>query len=88
MEAQTAIDLGREALVTSLSVGGPILLVGLVIGLVIGLIQALTQVQEQSIVIVPKIVGMFAAIGLLLPWFVTFMVQYTQNLIQHIPDRF
>ncbi len=88
MDAQTAIDLGRQALMTTLSIGAPILLSGLAIGLLIGLLQALTQIQEQTIALVPKIVGMCAAIGLLLPWMVTLLIEYSQNLIAGIPGRF
>ena len=61
MDGQVAIDLAREALSTAMLVGAPVLLVGVVVGLVISLIQALTQIQDQTISFVPKIVTMVLA---------------------------
>jgi flagellar biosynthetic protein FliQ len=88
MDAQTAIDLGREAIWITLLIGAPILLVGLLVGLVIGLLQALTQIQEQTVVFVPKLVAMILVLGLTLPWLITQMVQYSTSLISGIPGRF
>ncbi len=87
MNPQSAIDLAREAIWTSLLISSPILLVGLAVGLVIGLLQALTQVQEQTVAIVPKIVAMALVFGLTLPWLITQMLQYSTNLISGIPGR-
>ncbi len=88
MDAQQAIDLGREALWTMLIVGSPVLVAGLIVGLAVGLFQALTQIQEQSISFVPKIVVMFLALGLTLPWLISRMLNYTTELIGGIPGRF
>ncbi len=88
MDAQDAIDLGRQALWTMFLVGSPVLLAGLIVGLAIGLLQALTQVQEQSVVFVPKIVVMFLVLSLTLPWLIAQMVHYTSELIGGIPGRF
>ena len=87
MTPQQAIELGREALLTTLMVGAPVLLAGLIVGLVIGLFQALTQIQEQTIAFVPKIVAMLVALSLALPWLVTMMLQYAHDLIAGIPGR-
>jgi flagellar biosynthetic protein FliQ len=86
MDAQSAIDLGREAIVTSLWISAPVLAVGVLIGLIIGLFQALTQIQDQTIAFVPKIVAMIAALGLALPWLIQRMVQYSHDLITNIPS--
>jgi flagellar biosynthetic protein FliQ len=88
MDAQTAIDLGREAIKITLLIGAPVLLVGLLVGLVIGLMQALTQIQEQTVVFVPKLVAMIVVLGLTLPWLIAQMVQYSTDLISGIPGRF
>jgi flagellar biosynthetic protein FliQ len=88
MDAQTAIDLGREAIWVTLLVGAPVLLAGLLIGLIIGLMQALTQIQEQTVVFVPKLVAMFLVLSLVLPWLIAQMVQYSTDLISGIPGRF
>jgi len=87
MQPQDAIDLGREALWVSLMVGAPVLVTGMAVGLLIGLIQALTQIQEQTVAFVPKIVAMVLALGFTLPWVITKMVQYATDLILSIPMR-
>lgn len=68
METQQAIDLGRQALWTALMIGSPVLLSGLCVGLMIGLFQALTQIQEQTLIYVPKILAIFATMLLALPF--------------------
>jgi flagellar biosynthetic protein FliQ len=88
MDAQTAIDLGREALWHTLLIGSPVLVAGLVVGLLIGLLQAVTQIQEQTVAFVPKIVAMVLALSLTLPWLVNQMIQYSTDLIAGIPGRF
>jgi flagellar biosynthesis protein FliQ len=88
MDAQTVVDLGREAIWMMFRIGGPVLLTSLAVGLVIGLLQALTQIQEQTVVFVPKLLAMILVLSLALPWLITQIVQYTTNLIQNIPGRF
>jgi flagellar biosynthetic protein FliQ len=85
MQPQDAIDLVREALFTALLLSAPVLGVGLLVALLIGVLQALTQVQDQTISFVPKIVVMLAALAVLLPWLVERMVDYSRLLITHIP---
>ena len=58
MEAATAIELARAALVLTLTIAGPMLFGALITGVVIGLMQALTQIQEQTLTFVPKIIVM------------------------------
>jgi flagellar biosynthesis protein FliQ len=88
MDPQEAIHLGREALWTALVIGSPVLVAGMIVGLVIGLFQTLTQVQEQSVVFVPKIIVMLLVLSASLPWLIAQMLQYTTNLIAGIPGRF
>jgi len=88
MDPHTAIDLGREAVWTSLLIGAPVLVAGMVVGLLIGLFQALTQIQEQTVAFVPKIVAMVLALSLTLPWLIARLMQYSTDLIQGIPGRF
>lgn len=85
MNPQDAIDLGRDALVTALLVGAPVLVVGIVVGLLIGLMQALTQIQDQTIAFVPKIIAMVATVGICLPWLIERMVEYSEQVIINIP---
>jgi flagellar biosynthetic protein FliQ len=86
MDPQFAIDLGREAIVMTLLISSPILLAGMVVGLIVGLAQALTQIQEQTVAFVPKLVIMILGLSLCLPWLVTRMIEYTQELIMNIPQ--
>ena len=85
MNPQDAIDLGREAIFTALFLSAPLLIAGAVVGLVIGLIQALTQIQDQTVAFVPKIVAMVGILILCLPWLVQKMVEYSEVLITNIP---
>lgn len=86
MDAQQAIDLGREAITTALLLGTPVLVVGVVVGLLIGLVQALTQIQDQTLSFVPKILAMVVALGLCLPWAVNHLLDYSENLYRNIPN--
>jgi flagellar biosynthetic protein FliQ len=87
MSPNEAIDLVRDAILMSLIVGAPLLLVGVVVGLAIGLIQALTQIQDQTVSTVPKLVAMTLAIIICLPWLTDRMVDYTKNLLHEIPPH-
>ena len=83
MNPEDAIDLGREALRACFFVGGPILAVGLLIGLTVGVLQAMTQVQDQTVSFVPKILLMLVAIALALPWLSEQMIDYTKDALSH-----
>jgi flagellar biosynthesis protein FliQ len=88
MDAQDAIDLGRQAIWTALLMGSPVLLAGMLVGILIGLLQALTQIQEQTIAFVPKIVAMVMVLSFALPWLITRMMEYSEDLIGGIPGNF
>ena len=75
-----AVDLSRDALLVALILAGPIMAIGMVVGLGISIFQAVTQLQEQTLTFVPKIVGMGIATAFFLPWLVTRMIEYTQRL--------
>ena len=85
MDAQAAINLTQQAMLTALLLGAPILLAGVLVGLLIGLAQALTQVQDQTVAFVPKIVAMVAVLIITLPWLIQKMVEYSEGLIVNIP---
>ena len=77
MNPQEAIDLSREAIKTCMLVGGPILAASLLIGLIVGVIQAMTQVQDQTVSFVPKILLLLLMIGVCLPWLTERMVDFS-----------
>ena len=85
-ESANAIDLGREAVNIALLLGAPVLVCGMVVGLVVGLLQAITQIQEQTVSFVPKLVAMVIVLSLTLPWLVNEMVRYSHDLIVNIPN--
>ncbi|HBJ37711.1 MAG TPA: flagellar biosynthetic protein FliQ [Planctomycetaceae bacterium] len=80
MEPQNAIDLCRDALLAALVIGAPMLLVGMAAGLTIGLIQALTQIQDQTVSFVPKLLAMAAVMIACLPWLMTRLVEFTREV--------
>jgi flagellar biosynthetic protein FliQ len=85
MDPQAAVDLSREALVIATLIAAPALVAGMVVGLIVGLLQALTQIQEQTVAFVPKLLAMVVAVGLTLPWVLTRLVEYSHDLIVNIP---
>lgn len=85
MDAQNAIDLGRDAILTAMLISAPLMAAGAVVGLVIGLVQALTQVQDQTVSFVPKMIAMVAVLGLTLPWLIQKMMDYSHELFTDIP---
>lgn len=80
MDSQNAIDLCRDALLAALIIGAPMLLVGMAAGLAIGLIQALTQIQDQTVAFVPKLLAMAAVMIACLPWLMTRLVEFTREV--------
>ena len=68
MTGPEVLDVARDAIVTLLIVSAPLMLVGLVVGVAISLFQALTQIQEMTLTFVPKILAMFIAMLLALPF--------------------
>ena len=78
-------SVAAQAIWVTLKLGGPVLLVGLVIGLIVSVFQAVTQIQEQTLVFIPKIVGIVAVLAITGPWMLNEMVNYTEDLFRDIP---
>ena len=83
MDSLTVMDVARDALTTLIFTIGPILGVGLTVGLTIAFVQALTQLQEMTLTFVPKIIAVFSALLILLP----FMGRNISDLMQRIAER-
>ncbi len=83
MDLQQAVDLIRHTLILALIVSGPMLLIGMAVGIVVSLIQAVTQIQEQTLTFIPKIVAMVTAAIVLMPWMSNRLIEYTQNMFLH-----
>ena len=86
MNQDVVINLAMQAMQLALKVGGPILIVGLVIGLLISIFQAVTQIQEQTLSFIPKIVGLAVVIVVAGPWMLGQMLTYTEELWGSIPS--
>ena len=84
MTPADAIDLAREAIIVSLKLGAPVMLLSLGIGLLISLFQALTQIQEMTLTFVPKIVVIMTALLLLFPFMLSTLSGFTEHLVTRI----
>ncbi len=74
------LEIGREAFFVTLMVAGPAMMAGLIIGFAIALLQALTQVQELTLVFVPRIIIMFLVLSLCLPFMGAVLGQFAIRL--------
>lgn len=86
MSTSDAVELVRQAVLYTLMIGAPLLLVGMLVGFVVSLLQALTQIQDQTLNAVPKIVAMVLALVFCLPWIADRMVEYSRKTITQIPE--
>ena len=86
MNQDTVINLATQAMMLSLKIAGPILLLGLIVGLLVSIFQAVTSIQEQALSFIPKVVGVAVLIVVLGPWMLGQLVAYVQNLYTAIPS--
>ena len=84
MTGATVLDIAREGIWVMIIIGAPILIVGLVVGVVIALFQALTQIQEQTLVFVPKVLAIFVTMLLTLPFMGAMLGTYMTKLADMI----
>jgi len=84
MTGAAILDVARDGIVTFLKVSGPLMIVALVVGLAVSLLQALTQLQEQTLVYVPKIVAVFAALLIMLPFMSDALAGYMTRIAARI----
>lgn len=78
--------MGQQALTVVLLVSAPMLGFGMLVGIIISILQAATQIQEQTLTFVPKIIVVIAAILIFGPWMLTVITQFTQNLFSELPN--
>jgi flagellar biosynthetic protein FliQ len=84
MSGETVLDLAREGIWVMILVAAPMMIVGLLVGVVIALFQALTQIQEMTLVFVPKILSIFVVMLLALPFMGATLGTYMQRLADMI----
>ena len=80
MTGAETLDVARDAIWTIVVVSSPLMVVGLVVGVVVSLFQALTQIQEQTLVFVPKILAIFVTMLVALPFMGATMANYMTRL--------
>lgn len=85
MSAALALDLVRKAVMLTLSVSAPILLTALAVGIIITLIQAVTQLQEQTLTFIPKLLALGLVLLLTLPWMLRLLVDFLVGSIRTLP---
>jgi flagellar biosynthetic protein FliQ len=85
MGADTVLELSTQALELALRIALPLLLAGLVIGVAVSVFQAVTQIQEQTLSFIPKILAIAGVLIVLGPWMLNQLVSYTADLWAQIP---
>ncbi len=86
MTPEYVISVGREAMQVAFLLAAPPLITALVVGLVISIFQAVTQIQEMTLAIIPKMVGVLLALMITFPWLLTTITTYTTNIFNSIPN--
>jgi flagellar biosynthetic protein FliQ len=86
MTEQFAIDIAQRAFITSLEIAGPLLAVSLVIGMLVSVFQAVTQINEQTLSFVPKIIVVAGALFVLGPWMATTLIGYMVGTFNALPQ--
>ncbi len=85
MSPEFVVGFGRQAIELCLMMALPMLGVGLTVGVVVSIIQAATQIQEMTLTFIPKILSMFVALLLALPWIMERMISFTKSVFINIP---
>lgn len=85
MTPESVIQMGRTAMEVCLMVSAPLLLVALIIGLIVSIFQAATQINEQTLSFIPKLVGIFVALVVAGPWMIGVMTDYMRTIFTGIP---
>jgi flagellar biosynthetic protein FliQ len=86
MSPETVMTIGSRALEITLLLAAPLLLVALVTGLIVGAFQAATQINEQTLSFIPKLLAMALAVVVAGPWMLKVLMSYTRELFESIPN--
>ncbi|WP_028057388.1 flagellar biosynthesis protein FliQ [Candidatus Solirubrobacter pratensis] len=86
MNQDTVVSLVVDAMSVALKIAMPLLLAALVVGLAVSIFQAVTQIQEQTLSFIPKVIGVVAVVLIAGPWMLGQIVTYTQQLYEQIPS--
>ncbi|RUS46361.1 flagellar biosynthesis protein FliQ [Cohnella sp. AR92] len=86
MSSEFIIGLAGKAMYIILTVSAPMLGLGLLVGLLVSIFQATTQIHEQTLAFIPKIIAVFVALLIFGPWILTTLVDFTTNLLGNLAN--
>lgn len=86
MTPDTVIKLAEQSIYMIIIISAPMLLIALAVGLIVSVFQAMTQIQEQTLAFIPKILAVFLSIVLFGPWMLTLLLDFTRDLFQQLPQ--
>lgn len=84
MNVEFVIDVCRKAVQTALMVAGPMLLAGMIVGLIVSIFQATTQINEQTLTFIPKIVAVFLTLLIMAPWMIHTVTSFAGGIFSSI----
>lgn len=84
MTSEFVLNLAQQGIYTILMVAGPILILALAVGLLVSIFQATTQIQEQTLAFIPKIVAVLVGLIFFGPWMLSTMVEFTANIFENL----
>ena len=85
MSAAFVLEAVRQAMIVALLVAAPLLICELVVGLLVSVVQAVTQIQEQTLTFVPKLLALAAVLMLAMPWILRVLVAYIEQTLRSLP---
>ena len=85
MENYDALDLARRAITLVLVAGAPVLATALIVGLIVSVVQAVTQIQDQTLTFVPKIIAVLVALAIVGPWMMEKLVEFGREMFGTVP---
>ncbi|AZS16101.1 flagellar biosynthesis protein FliQ [Paenibacillus motobuensis] len=86
MSSEFIIGLAGQAVYTVLKVSAPMLLIGLTVGLIVSIFQATTQIQEQTLAFIPKIVAVLISLLIFGPWILSTLVDFTYGILNNLAN--
>lgn len=84
MNQELVVSIAERGIYTILIMSGPLLILALVVGLLVSIFQATTQIQEQTLAFVPKIVAVLVGLVIFAPWMISHMVSYTAEILGNL----
>ncbi|WP_075619421.1 flagellar biosynthesis protein FliQ [Paenisporosarcina indica] len=86
MTPDTVIKLAEQSIYMIILISAPMLLIALAVGLIVSIFQAMTQIQEQTLAFIPKILAVFLSLVIFGPWMLTLLLDFTRDLFQQLPQ--